>query len=70
VSRKPKLSLLVPDGDGYYWATHRKHGWRDLVRLGRNGLRHRRAFTARHSSSFDPSDFTDFSREVKERPCN
>lgn len=65
--KRPQLSAMTPLEDGYYWATHRRHGWRDMVRLGRNGLRHRRAFVARMSCTFDPSEFTAFSRQIKER---
>jgi hypothetical protein len=59
----------IPVQDGYYWATCRKYAnWgRVIVLLGKNGHGHRRAFVARFGSSYDPSDFADYSKRLAER---
>lgn len=53
----------VPIRDGYYWADCRKHpNWdRRIVFIGEGGKGHRRIWVPRFSSSFDLSDFTNFS---------
>lgn len=55
----------VPDEEGYYWATH-KTGFRMIVLLTRDGLRHRRAFTCKARESHDPSEFGDYSERIRE----
>jgi hypothetical protein len=53
--------------EGYYWATHRRYGWRAVVLIGKDGFKHTRAFTARSSSSFNVEEFTDFKGPLRER---
>ncbi len=56
----------VPVADGWYWATYRLNGVRQIVLIDRDGHKHRRAFTARYSRSLDPSEFTDYSDRLIE----
>lgn len=57
----------IPIADGYYWATHRKYGWRAIVMLRPNGQSHRRAFAAgRAHSTFDVCEFHQWSRQLRD----
>jgi hypothetical protein len=50
----------TPTASGYYWATHRKYGWRRVVLIELNGHRHLRAFAHRMSGSFGLEEFKDY----------
>ena len=62
-----KPCQCVPLADGHYWARHRiyKH-IRGVVLLRRNKRGGRRAYVPGFTSSFDPSDFHQWSRMLRD----
>lgn len=58
---RPRLHPSTTPGElGFYWATHRRYGWRTVVELGRNGHGQVRVFCCRQSGTFDVIDFQDW----------
>lgn len=62
----PDACDCAPTGPGYYWATHRKYGWRRVVLLEVNGFRHLRVFVHRMSGSFGTEEFKDYSPPIRD----
>ncbi len=56
--------ILVPSGEGYYWATQRSNGHRSIVLICVNGLKQKRVYRARCSGSFDLCDFKNWSKRI------
>lgn len=57
----------LPVKIGYYWATSRANGLRQIVRIGKDGFGHVRLFRTRGSSSHSLCDFKDFAGPIVER---
>ena len=50
----------TPTVEGYYFATHRKYGWRCVVQFTKNGLGNMRLFACRISRGMGLEEFTDY----------
>jgi len=67
MAKKCKSCDCVPTQLGFYWATHRKWGWRKIVEVGMDGRKVVRVFVPRFSASVGIEEFTDYSGPIKER---
>lgn len=65
------MSSCVPSEEGYYFATWRPTKFREtpkreVVRIGKDGFGHTRAFITRASRGYNPSEFEDYSRRLED----
>lgn len=65
------MSSCIPSEEGYYFATWkpnraREKPFRVIVRIGRDGFGHTRAFMTRASRGYNPSEFEDYSQRIED----
>ena len=57
--------------NGFYWATHKKYGWRRIICIGRDGFNHTRAWPPGISAgSFNVEEFKDLNGPLIEGKRN